>query len=88
MTNDKIYQNVPCRGVSHTRSVISLSLRARDQAIMDLKIKRRDGKENVTQKWIFVLSVFITIIPTHLLCQMQANPPDLNSKGPYPSLER
>ena len=50
MTNDKIYQNVPCRGVSHTRSVISLSLRARDQAIMDLKIKRRDGNENVTQK--------------------------------------
>ena len=68
---------------SHTRSVISLSLRARDQAIMDLKIERRDGNENVTQKWICVLSVFITIIPTHLLY-----PPDLNSEGPYPSLER
>ena len=64
------------------------SLRARDQAIRDLKIERRDGNENVTQKWILVLLVFITIIPTHLLCQMQANPPDLNSKGPYPSLER
>ena len=27
------------------------------------------------KKWIYVLSVYIAIIPTHLLCQMQANPP-------------
>ena len=64
------HQNVPCRRVSHTPFVISLSLRARSQAIRDFKIERRDGNENVTQKWICVLSVFITIIPTHLLCQM------------------
>ena len=29
------------------------------------------------KKWICVLSVFIAIIPTHLLCQMQANPPEV-----------
>ena len=28
------------------------------------------------KKWICVLSVFIAIIPTHLLCQMWANPPE------------
>ena len=28
------------------------------------------------KKWICVPSVFIVIIPTHLLCQMYANPPE------------
>ena len=35
----------------------------------------------------FVASVFIAINPTYLLCQMYANPPKLNSKGPYSSPE-
>ena len=30
------------------------------------------------KKWICVLSVFIAIIPTHLLCQIYANPPILS----------
>ena len=47
------------------------------------------GKATSTslKKWICVLSVFIAIIPTYLLCQMYANPPNLNSKGPYLSSE-
>ena len=39
--------------------------------IRDFKIQWRDGNENVaSKKWICVLSVFIAIISTHLLCQM------------------
>ena len=33
------------------------------------------------KKWICFLSVFIAIIPTHLLCQMQANPPGVEFLG-------
>ena len=33
------------------------------------------------KKWICVLSVFIAIIPTHLLCQMWANPPEVEFQG-------
>jgi len=34
------------------------------------KIQRRNGNENALKKLIRVLSFFIAIIPTHLLCQM------------------
>ena len=40
------------------------------------------------KKWICVLSAFITIIPTHLLCQLLANPPGVEFLGTYPSAER
>ena len=36
----------------------------------DFKIQQHDSNKNVTQKWIYVLSVFIAIIPAHFLCQM------------------
>ena len=37
----------------------------------DFKIQRRDGNEGTSlKKWICVLSVFVAIIPTYLLCQM------------------
>ena len=45
------------------------------------------GKRTLFKKWIWVLSAFIAIIPIHLFCQMQANPPKENSKGPYPISE-
>ena len=32
--------------------------------------------------------MFIAIIPTHLLCQMWANPPEAEFQVPYPSSER
>ena len=34
------------------------------------------------KKWICVPSVFIAIIPTHLLCQLYANPPGIEILGP------
>ena len=40
------------------------------------------------KNWIWVLSVFIAIIPTHLLCKCKQTFLRLNSKGPYPSSER
>ena len=40
------------------------------------------------KKRICLLSVYIAIIPTHLLCQMQLNPLKLNFKGQYTSSER
>ena len=40
------------------------------------------------KNWIWVLSVFIAIIPTHLLCKCKQTLLRLNSKGPYPSSER
>ena len=46
----------------------------------DFKIKRRDSNESV-KKWICVLSVFIAIIPTYLLCQILANPPEVEFQG-------
>ena len=33
------------------------------------------------KKWICVISVFIAIIPTHLLCQLWANPPKAEFQG-------
>jgi len=33
------------------------------------------------KKWIYVLSVFIATIPTHLLCQMYVNPPEVEFLG-------
>ena len=40
------------------------------------------------KNWICVLSVFIVIIPTHLLRKWKRTLLKLNSKGPYPSSER
>ena len=40
------------------------------------------------KNWIWVLSVFIAIISTHLLCKCKQTFLRLNSKGPYPSSER
>ena len=40
------------------------------------------------KKWIWVFSVFIAIIPTHLLCQCRQTIPKLNFKEPYSSSER
>ena len=39
------------------------------------------------KKSICVPSAFIAIIPTHLLCQMSATPPEFEFQGPYPSSE-
>ena len=36
---------------------------------------------NTFNKWICVLSVFIAIIPTYLLCQILANPPEVEFQG-------
>ena len=36
----------------------------------DFKIQQPDGRENDAKKWICILSVFIAIIPTHLLYQI------------------
>ena len=36
---------------------------------------------NHLKKWICVLSVFIAIIPTYLLCQMYTNPPEFEFQG-------
>ena len=33
------------------------------------------------KKWIWVFSVFIAIIPKHLLCQLLANPPEAEFQG-------
>ena len=40
------------------------------------------------KKSIRILSVFIAFIPTHLLFQLQANPPKANFKRPYLHSER
>ena len=45
--------------------------------IRDFKIQRRDSNENIT----CVLSVFIAIIPTYLLCQMYANLTEFEFQG-------
>ena len=47
------------------------TLRSNDATAMRTSVK----------KGIFVLSVFIAIILTHLLCQMQANPPGVKFLG-------
>ena len=41
----------------------------KDFIYKDFKIQQRDSNESVAKKWIWVLSVFIAIIPTHLLRQ-------------------
>ena len=55
--------------------------RERDFIYKDFKIQQRDGNESVAKKWIWVLSVFIAIIPTHLLRQKQASPPEAEFLG-------
>ena len=52
-------------------------------SIRDFKIQRRDNNENIT----CVLSVFIAIIPTNYFVKRTRTLLNLNSKGPYSSLE-
>ena len=47
------------------------TLRSNDATAMRTSLK----------KWIYVLSVFIAIISTHLLCQMKASPPGVEFLG-------
>lgn len=55
--------------------------------MMRLRGRRRQGKRLV-KKWINVFNTFITIIPTHRLCQMCAHSFELSSLGPYSSSEK
>ena len=60
------------------------------QVIRDLQLEdpttRRRRERRL--KGIFRLSVFITIIPTCLLCQIKVKLLTMNSKGPYPSSKK
>ena len=60
------------------------------QVIRDLQLEdptTRSRRER-RLKGIFLLSVFITIIPTCLLCQIKVKLLTMNSKGPYPSSKK
>ena len=57
---------------------IQLSLR---RTLGTLRSNDATATRTSLKKCIFVLSVFIAIIPTHLLCQLQANPPKAEFQG-------
>ena len=58
-----------CLSVNHWHSI-------RDSESISSKLRPNDATSTRTplKKWICVLSVFIAIVPTHWLCQIQANP--------------
>ena len=58
---------------------ISRSLRVLSVSIGTLISNNATAMRTSLKKWICVLSVYI--IPTHLLCQMQANPPGVEFLG-------
>ena len=52
-----------------------------------LRFNDATAMSTLLKKWIWVLSVLIAIIPTHLLCQKKANPPWNWIPWPYRSTE-
>ena len=46
-----------------------------------LRLNDATATRKSLKKWICVLSVFIAIIPTYLLCQISANPPEVEFQG-------
>ena len=58
-----------CLSVNHWHSI-------RDSESKSSTLRSNDATSTRTplKKWICVLSVFIAIVPTHWLCQIQANP--------------
>ena len=59
-----------CLSVNHWHSI-------RDSESKSSTLRSNDATSTRTslKMWICVFSVFIALVPAHLLCQMQANPP-------------
>ena len=65
-----------CLSVNHWHLI-------RDSESKSSTLRSNDATSTRTslKKWICVLSVFIAIVPTHWLCQIQANPPGVEFLG-------
>ena len=62
--------------------------RRADQLLGTLRSNDAMVTRMLLKKWICFLSVFIAIIPTHLLCQMKVNPPGVEFLRTNPSSEK
>ena len=74
--------SLPCRTEPNITKVLERCL------LGTLRSNDATATRTSPKKWICVLSVFISIMPTYLLCQSRRTVLRLNSKGPYPSWER